>query len=63
VPYFLSEYDPDPLRFYLTATAPDTRDTEVCPEELKGSPGRISSSATTPSCVQPRGTNWSPALG
>jgi hypothetical protein len=22
VPYFLSKYDPDPLRFYLTATAP-----------------------------------------
>ena len=28
VPYFLSKYDPDPLRFYLTATAPETRDTE-----------------------------------
>jgi methionyl-tRNA synthetase len=27
VPYFLSKYDPDPLRFYLTATAPETRDT------------------------------------
>ena len=56
VPYFLSKYDPDPLRFYLTATASETRDTEACPEGLegpalrdsKGSPGRISSSATTP---------------
>jgi methionyl-tRNA synthetase len=28
VPYFLSRYDPDPLRYYLTATAPETRDTE-----------------------------------
>lgn len=27
VPYFLSKYDPDVLRFYLTATAPETRDT------------------------------------
>ena len=28
VPYYLSKYDPDPLRFYPTATAPETRDTE-----------------------------------
>jgi methionyl-tRNA synthetase len=28
VPYFLNKYDPDALRFYLTATAPETRDTE-----------------------------------
>jgi len=28
VPYFLSKYDPDALRFYLTATLPETRDTE-----------------------------------
>jgi methionyl-tRNA synthetase len=27
VPYFLSKYDPDALRFYLTATAPEARDT------------------------------------
>jgi methionyl-tRNA synthetase len=38
VPYFLSKYDPDPLRFYLTATAPETRDTEACPEGREGSP-------------------------
>jgi DNA polymerase III alpha subunit len=25
---FLSKYDPDPLRYYLTATAPETRGTE-----------------------------------
>jgi methionyl-tRNA synthetase len=25
VPYFLSKYDPDALRFYLTALAPETR--------------------------------------
>jgi methionyl-tRNA synthetase len=36
VPYFLSRYDPDPLRYYLTATAPETRDTEACPEGLEG---------------------------
>jgi hypothetical protein len=36
VPYFLSRYDPDPLRFYLTATAPETRDMEACPEGFKG---------------------------
>ena len=44
VPYFLSKYDPDPLRLYLTATAPETGDTEACPacpeqsrgEELEG---------------------------
>jgi methionyl-tRNA synthetase len=35
VPYFLSKYDPDALRFYLTATAPETRDTEACPESLR----------------------------
>ncbi len=38
VPYFLSRYDPDPLRYYLTATAPETRDTEACSEGTKGSP-------------------------
>jgi methionyl-tRNA synthetase len=36
VPYFLSKYDPDALRFYLTATLPETRDTEACPEGLEG---------------------------
>jgi methionyl-tRNA synthetase len=36
VPYFLSKYDPDALRFYLTAVAPETRDTEACPEEPEG---------------------------
>jgi methionyl-tRNA synthetase len=35
VPYFLEKYDPDPLRFYLTATAPETRDTEACPEHSR----------------------------
>jgi hypothetical protein len=35
VPYFLSKYDPDALRFYLTATAPETRDTEACPEHSR----------------------------
>ena len=34
VPYFLSRYDPDPLRFYLTATAPETRDTEFSWEDF-----------------------------
>jgi methionyl-tRNA synthetase len=47
VPYFLSKCDPDPLRFYLTATAPETRDTEPALRAPKGHPGRISSSGTT----------------
>ena len=34
VPYFLSKYDPDPLRYYLTAVAPETRDTEFAWEEF-----------------------------
>jgi methionyl-tRNA synthetase len=34
VPYFLSKYDPDPLRFYLTVTAPETRDTEFSWEDF-----------------------------
>jgi methionyl-tRNA synthetase len=34
VPYFLSRYDPDALRFYLTAVAPETRDTEFSWEEF-----------------------------
>jgi len=34
VPYFLSKYDPDPLRYYLTATAPETRDTEFFWEDF-----------------------------
>ena len=41
VPYFLSKYDPDPLRFYLTATAPETRDTELALRAPKGHRGRI----------------------
>ena len=44
VPYFLSKYDPDALRFYLTAVAPETRDTEFSWEDFV--------SATT--------TNWWP---
>ena len=31
VPCFLSRYDPEPLRFYRTATAPEAPDTEACP--------------------------------
>jgi methionyl-tRNA synthetase len=34
VPYFLSKYDPDPLRFYLAATAPETWDTEFSWEDF-----------------------------
>jgi methionyl-tRNA synthetase len=34
VPYFLEKYDPDALRFYLTATAPETRDTEFSWEDF-----------------------------
>ncbi len=28
LPYFLSRYDPDPLRYYLTINGPETRDTD-----------------------------------
>jgi lysyl-tRNA synthetase class I len=49
VPYFLSKYDPDALRYYLTATAPETRDTEPALRVPKGHPGRISWSGTTTS--------------
>jgi hypothetical protein len=34
VPYFLSRYDPDPLRYYLTDVAPETRDTEFSWEDF-----------------------------
>jgi methionyl-tRNA synthetase len=34
VPYFLSKYDPDALRFYLTAVAPETRETEFAREDF-----------------------------
>ena len=34
VPYFLSNYDPDALRFCLTAVAPETRDTEFSREDF-----------------------------
>jgi hypothetical protein len=34
VPDFLTRYDPDPLRFYLTATAPETRDTDFSWEDF-----------------------------
>lgn len=34
VPYFLSRYDPDPLRYYLTAAAPETRDTDFTWEDF-----------------------------
>jgi methionyl-tRNA synthetase len=34
VPYFLGKYDPDALRFYLTATLPETRDTEFAWEDF-----------------------------
>jgi methionyl-tRNA synthetase len=36
VPYFLTKYDPDALRFYLTATLPETRDTEFSWEDFDG---------------------------
>jgi len=34
VPYFLSRYDPDALRYYLTAAAPETKDSEFSWEEF-----------------------------
>jgi len=54
VPYFLSKYDPDPLRYYLTATAPETR--------TRNSSGRISWSGTTTSWWR-RGGTWGTGRG
>ena len=34
VPYSLTKYDPDALRFYLTATLPETRDAEFSWEDF-----------------------------
>jgi len=34
VPDFLTRYDPDALRFYLTSTAPETRDTDFSWEDF-----------------------------
>jgi methionyl-tRNA synthetase len=34
VPYFLTKYHPDALRFRLTATLPETRDTESSWEDF-----------------------------
>jgi methionyl-tRNA synthetase len=45
VPYFLSKYDPDPLRFYLTATAPETRDTEFSWEDFVERNNRVLSAS------------------
>jgi len=42
VPYFPSKYDPDALRFYLAATAPETRDTEFSWEDFVERNGCIS---------------------
>jgi methionyl-tRNA synthetase len=36
VPTFLDKYDSDPLRFYLAATAPETRDTELALSAAEG---------------------------
>jgi methionyl-tRNA synthetase len=47
VAYFLSKYDPDALRYDLTATIPETRDPKACPEEFKGFAWRLSSATTT----------------
>jgi valyl-tRNA synthetase len=58
VPYFLGKYDPDALRFYLTATAPETRDTELALRAPKGHRGKILWSATTMSRAKPRETSW-----
>ena len=51
VPYFLSRYDPDPLRYYLTATAPETR-IRSKPCVLAGSRGRTLSSPKGQPCPQ-----------
>ena len=55
VPYFLSKYDPDPLRVHLTAVAPETHDTEFAWEDFVGafpsSAGRLESAALSPATL------------
>jgi hypothetical protein len=53
VPYFLSKYDPDPLRFYLTATAPETRDTEFSWEDFVERNNNDRSPFLSPWCFLP----------
>ncbi len=43
VSYFLSKYDADALHFYLTATAPETRDTDFSWEDFVERNNRVSS--------------------
>ena len=45
VPYFLSKYDPDPLRVHLTAVAPETHDTKFAWEDFVGRNNPVLSAA------------------
>jgi methionyl-tRNA synthetase len=63
VPYFLSKYDPDALRFNLTATAPETRDTEFSWEDFVERNNRVLSVSEGPelmttgaTCANARGS-------
>jgi methionyl-tRNA synthetase len=62
VPYFLTKYDPDPLRFYLTATAPETRDTEFSWEDFVERNNWVLSVSEGTSCWPP-GATWANARG
>ena len=51
VPDILERYDPDPIRYYIAMTFPETRDSDL---EL----GRLRHRATIPNCWR-RGAIWS----
>jgi methionyl-tRNA synthetase len=63
VPCFLIEYDPDPLRYYLTATTPESRDTEARPEGLEGFSRQDFVERNNRVLSVDEGHSWSPALG
>ncbi len=63
VPYFLSKYDPDALRFYLTATLPETRDTEFSREDFVERSNWVLSRSPEPREGANEGTSWWPPPG
>ncbi len=60
VPYFLSKYDPDPLRFYLTATASETRDTEFSWEDFVERNNLVLPAPACPGCAAQAGVGAAP---
>jgi hypothetical protein len=62
VPYVLSKYDPHPLRFYLIATAPETRDTEFSWEDFVERNNPCPEPDEEVSCVPTEETSWPPPV-